>query len=68
MISVKLLPLAVFDGFYGLSIGLVNAFLMKWGWISTPINFWANATTARVLIILINLWIGIPYTMLIVPT
>ena len=46
--------------------GLVNAFLMKWGWISTPINFWANATTARVLIILINLWIGIPYTMLIV--
>ncbi|MBR0107422.1 MAG: MFS transporter [Lachnospiraceae bacterium] len=27
MISVKLLPLAVFDGFYGLSIGLVNAFL-----------------------------------------
>jgi arabinogalactan oligomer/maltooligosaccharide transport system permease protein len=46
--------------------GLVNAFLMKWGWISTPINFWANATTSRVLIILINLWIGIPYTMLIV--
>ena len=30
--------------------GLVNAFLMRWGWISTPINF----------------WIGIPYTMLIV--
>ena len=27
MISVKLLPLAVFDGFYGLSIGLVNAYL-----------------------------------------
>ena len=46
--------------------GLVNAFLMDWGWISTPINFWADATTARVLIILINLWIGIPYTMLIV--
>ena len=46
--------------------GLVNAFLMRWGWISTPINFWANATSARVLIILINLWIGIPYTMLIV--
>ena len=46
--------------------GLVNAFLMDWGWISSPINFWADATTARVLIILINLWIGIPYTMLIV--
>ena len=43
-----------------------GAFLMRWGWISTPINFWANATSARVLIIIINLWIGIPYTMLIV--
>ena len=28
--------------------GLVNAFLMRWGWISTPINFWANATSARI--------------------
>ncbi|MBQ1771254.1 MAG: sugar ABC transporter permease, partial [Clostridia bacterium] len=28
--------------------------------------FWTNATYARILIIVINLWIGIPYTMLIV--
>jgi arabinogalactan oligomer/maltooligosaccharide transport system permease protein len=46
--------------------GLVNAYLLKWGWIKTAIPFWTNATYARILIIAINLWIGIPYTMLIV--
>ena len=46
--------------------GLVNAYLLKWGWIKTVIPFWTNATYARILIIVINLWIGIPYTMLIV--
>ena len=46
--------------------GLVNSYLMKWGWVSAPIPFWDNALYARVLIIVINLWIGIPYTMLIV--
>ena len=47
------------------SDGLVNSYLMKWGWISTRIPFWTNPTLAKVMIILINLWIGIPYTMLI---
>ena len=46
--------------------GLVNGLLLKWGWIRTAIPFWQNATYARILIIVINLWIGIPYTMLIV--
>ena len=46
--------------------GLINGYLLKWGWIHTAIPFWDNATYARILIIVINLWIGIPYTMLIV--
>lgn len=45
--------------------GLVNSYLLKWGWIDTAIPFWTNATYARILIIVINLWIGIPYMMLI---
>ena len=45
--------------------GLINSYLMKWGWISSYIPFWSNPTLAKVLIIIINLWIGIPYTMLI---
>ena len=39
--------------------GLVNAYLLKWGWIKSAIPFWTNATYARILIIVINLWIFI---------
>jgi len=47
------------------SDGLVNAYLLKWGLISKAIPFWTNPTYARILIIVINLWVGIPYIMLI---
>lgn len=45
--------------------GIVNAYLIRWGWISSAIPFWTNPTLARVMVIVINLWIGIPYLMLI---
>ena len=45
--------------------GMLNAYFMKWGWVSSPIPFWTNATLARITIIVINLWVGIPYVMLI---
>ena len=45
--------------------GLINGMLMSWGWISEPLPFWTNTNWARVLIIVINLWIGIPHLMLI---
>lgn len=44
--------------------GLVNGYLLKWGLIDSYIPFWSNAMYARILIILINIWIGIPYMML----
>ncbi len=45
--------------------GLINAYLMKWGWIQSPIPFWTDPMWARFTVILINVWIGIPYLMLI---
>ena len=45
--------------------GLINGMLMNWGWITEPLPFWTNATWAKVTIIGINVWIGIPYLMLI---
>ncbi|MBR3763650.1 MAG: sugar ABC transporter permease [Clostridia bacterium] len=45
--------------------GLINGMLMNWGWIKEPLPFWTNATWAKVTIIGINIWIGIPYLMLI---
>lgn len=47
------------------SDGLINTYLLKWGWIANPLPFWQNGTWARVTIIIINIWIGIPYLMLI---
>ncbi len=45
--------------------GPVNQFLMNAGIISTGINFWGNQLSARVLIIIVNMWVGIPYLMLL---
>lgn len=45
--------------------GLINGYLLKWGWIKQAIPFWTNPMLARITIIVINIWIGIPYMMLI---
>ena len=47
------------------SDGIINGTLLRWGWIKTAIPFWTNPTLAKITIILINIWIGIPYMMLI---
>ena len=44
--------------------GAINNILMDWGLIDSPLPFWTNATWARVTVIIVNLWVGIPYTML----
>lgn len=44
--------------------GPVNNLLLELGWIDKALPFWTNATWARVSVIVINLWVGIPYTML----
>ncbi|MCL2342513.1 MAG: sugar ABC transporter permease [Firmicutes bacterium] len=46
-------------------MGTVNTLLKSLHLISTPIHFLTDATTARITVIVVNLWIGIPYTMLI---
>lgn len=49
------------------SNGIVNGWLMDWGVIGleSRIQFWDDPTLARIMVILINIWIGIPYLMLI---
>ena len=44
--------------------GAINVLLMNAGLITEPIPFWTNTMLARITIIVINLWVGIPYTML----
>ena len=45
--------------------GLINLALKDWGWIEKPLPFWTDQWWARVTVIVINIWIGIPYLMLI---
>jgi arabinogalactan oligomer/maltooligosaccharide transport system permease protein len=45
--------------------GAVNVLLKNLGLIDSYIPFLSDANTARITIIIINLWIGIPYSMLI---
>ncbi|WP_368094270.1 carbohydrate ABC transporter permease, partial [Bifidobacterium adolescentis] len=42
----------------------VNRMLQTWGWIDGPLPFFTDATWARVTVIVINLWVGIPYTIM----
>lgn len=44
--------------------GLINGFLMNMKWIEKPLPFWTDATWARITVIIINIWIGIPHLML----
>ncbi len=44
--------------------GAINNLLIEWGLIDKALPFWTDATWARVTVIIVNLWVGIPYTML----
>jgi arabinogalactan oligomer/maltooligosaccharide transport system permease protein len=45
--------------------GAFNILLQGWGFIEQPLPFFSNPTWARVTVIIVNLWVGIPHTMLI---
>lgn len=45
--------------------GIINGFLMDMGWIREALPFWEKPSWARITVIIINIWIGIPYLMLI---
>lgn len=44
--------------------GSVNVLLKQLGLIEKSLPFWTDATWARITVIVVNLWVGIPYTML----
>ena len=45
--------------------GIINGILMSLGWIDKALPFWEDPTWARITVIIVNIWIGIPYLMLI---
>lgn len=45
--------------------GIINAMLIEHGIIDSALPFFTDVTWARVTVILVNLWVGVPHTMLI---
>lgn len=45
--------------------GAVNVLLRELGWITDSIPFLTNGTMAKITVLIINMWVGIPYSMLI---
>ncbi len=44
--------------------GAVNILLQQMGVISSPLPFLTDPTLARIVVVVVNMWIGIPYTMM----
>ena len=44
--------------------GAVNVLLKELGWIDSPLPFFTDTSWARITVILINIWVGVPYTLL----
>ena len=44
--------------------GIINTMLLEAGLITTKLPFLTNATWARVMVIIVNCWVGIPYTIM----
>ena len=45
--------------------GIINIALENMGFITEPLPFLTNTTWARATVIIVNMWLGIPFTMLI---
>lgn len=46
--------------------GIINVLLQQWGFTTSALPFLTNASWARVTVIVVNLWVGVPVTMLMV--
>lgn len=44
--------------------GIINVLLQQWGFTTEALPFLTNATWARCTVIVVNMWVGIPVTML----
>lgn len=44
--------------------GIINRLLQDWRLVDSALPFFTDATWARVTVILVNLWVGIPYTVM----
>ena len=44
--------------------GAVNVLLQNLGWISSPLPFFTDKWWARITVVIVNIWVGVPYVLL----
>ena len=52
-----------FQGLFNGTYGAVNNLLLSWHVIATPIPWLSNPLYARIVVIIVNLWLGFPFMM-----
>lgn len=61
----SMLSLMIWRNLLNGQFGPINRMLMEWGLISAPIPWLSEMTLARICVILVNLWLGFPYFMML---
>ena len=61
----QFVSLLVVSKFFATENGLVNQILTSMGWITRNIRWLEDVNLARFMVVIINMWVGIPYSMLI---
>ena len=58
----------IFKFIFGTDVGILNHILQALGLISTKIDWLTSTDTAMIAIIIANIWIGIPFNMILIST
>ena len=58
----------LFKFMFATSGGIVNQFLIQIGFVHSPIEWLLQADTAMIAVIIANIWIGIPFNMMLILT
>lgn len=61
-----MLSLMIWRNLLNGQFGPINRMLIEWGVISQPIHWLSDFTLARLCVILVNLWLGFPYFMMLI--
>ena len=58
----------IFKFMFGTDVGIINYFLRGIGLISENIDWLTNTHTAMIAVVIANIWIGIPFNMILIST
>jgi len=58
----------MFKFMFGTNVGIINQALISIGFISSPIDWLTSPGTAMLALIVANVWIGIPFNMILIST